>query len=200
MPSDDPYGRFLNEFLEPVRDASEAPIDTSSHQSLEIGQFMEQFAGASFREGLYRVHSATTLAQVVEGFTFGFPAYAEQVLLFGYDWLGRQFGLPTSDPSGSQPRVILFEPGVGKAFDIPANLQSFHNDVLVNQADAALATSLFADWKMAHPETIPIGLNDCAGYRVPLFLGGKDTVENLEIIDCSVYWYLTGQLIRRHLA
>src|SRR5919106_3359108 len=121
MPSDDPYGRFLNEFLEPVRDASEAPIDTSSHQSLEIGQFMEQFAGASFREGLYRVHSATTLAQVVEGFTFGFPAYAEQVLLFGYDWLGRQFGFPTSDPSGSQPRVILFEPGVGKAFDITAN-------------------------------------------------------------------------------
>ena len=110
---------------------------------------------------------------MVEGFTFGFPSYAEHVLLFSHNWLGRQFGLPSSDAGDSTPRVILFEPGVGKAFDIAADLLAFHNDVLVNQADAALATSFFADWKKAHPETIPIGPNDCAGYRIPLFLGGR---------------------------
>jgi hypothetical protein len=31
------------------------------------------------------------------------------------------------------------------------------------------------------------------GYRVPLFLGGTDTVENLERGDMDVYWSLTSQ-------
>jgi Domain of unknown function (DUF1851) len=34
----------------------------------------------------------------------------------------------------------------------------------------------------------------CVGYQVPLFLGGKDSLENLEITDLDVYWSLSGQL------
>jgi hypothetical protein len=32
------------------------------------------------------------------------------------------------------------------------------------------------------------------GYRVPLFLGGSDTLENLEVTDLDVYWTICGQL------
>jgi hypothetical protein len=34
----------------------------------------------------------------------------------------------------------------------------------------------------------------CVATKVPFFLGGKDSVENLEIIDLEVYWSLSGQL------
>jgi hypothetical protein len=32
---------------------------------------------------------------------------------------------------------------------------------------------------------------------VPLFLSGKDEVENLEVIDLEVYWELTGQALQQ---
>lgn len=35
--------------------------------------------------------------------------------------------------------------------------------------------------------------DQCAGYRVPLFLGGDDAVANLEQSDIGVYWSLMGQ-------
>jgi len=34
-------------------------------------------------------------------------------------------------------------------------------------------------------------------YKRPLFLGGSDTTDNLEISDLEVYWLLMGQLIRQ---
>lgn len=37
----------------------------------------------------------------------------------------------------------------------------------------------------------------CVGYKRPLFLGGKDAVENLELSEVEVYWHLMGQLIRQ---
>jgi hypothetical protein len=32
------------------------------------------------------------------------------------------------------------------------------------------------------------------GYGVPLFLGGQDVVDNLELTDLDVYWSVCGQL------
>jgi Domain of unknown function (DUF1851) len=59
---------------------------------------------------------------------------------------------------------------------------------------SALAASFFASWARANPELLPLGAMQCAGYKVPLFLGGKDSVDNLEIVDLEVYWSLSGQL------
>jgi hypothetical protein len=46
----------------------------------------------------------------------------------------------------------------------------------------------------ANPGLLPLSSSQCAGYKVPLFLGGKDSLENLEVIDLEVYWSLSGQL------
>jgi Domain of unknown function (DUF1851) len=48
--------------------------------------------------------------------------------------------------------------------------------------------------RRANPESLPLGTMQCTGYKVPLFLGGKDPAENLEVIDLEVYWSLSGQL------
>ena len=34
----------------------------------------------------------------------------------------------------------------------------------------------------------------CVGYRIPLFLGGDDSLENMEVSDMEVYWDMTDQL------
>ena len=42
-----------------------------------------------------------------------------------------------------------------------------------------------------------IGLEDCVGYKIPLFLGGNDEISNLEITDMEIYWGICGQLITK---
>jgi hypothetical protein len=40
----------------------------------------------------------------------------------------------------------------------------------------------------------PLRFTECAGYKVPLFLGGKDSTSNLEVSNTEVYWSLMGGL------
>lgn len=37
----------------------------------------------------------------------------------------------------------------------------------------------------------------CIGSKKPLFLGGEDTIENLESLDLDVYWHIMGQVIAK---
>jgi hypothetical protein len=92
--------------------------------------------------------------------------------------------------------VLLLEPGTGEVLEIPLPLAAFHNEELVEYSDAALAADFFRAWSANHSDYLPLKMDQCVGYRVPLFLGGPDTVENLEIVDRDVYWSLTGQLLR----
>ena len=39
-----------------------------------------------------------------------------------------------------------------------------------------------------------MGRMECGGYRIPLFLGGADSLENMEVSDMEVYWDMTDQL------
>ncbi len=54
---------------------------------------------------------------------------------------------------------------------------------MTTQRDAALASGLFITRAASHPESVPLQPDRCAGYQVPLFLGGKDEAENLEECD-----------------
>ncbi len=106
---------------------------------------------------------------------------------FGFDWLGRQFSLDAGGDAGD-PEVVLFEPGTGQALEIPVPFSAFHDGELVENADAALALTSFRAWAGV------LRFDQCAGYGVPLFLGGADEFANLEVIDLDVYWTICGQL------
>lgn len=71
----------------------------------------------------------------------------------------------------------------------------FHDAELVDYAEEALAVSYFSKWREAGG-TSP-ALSECIGYKKPLFLGGADEVDNLELTDLDVYWTIMGQLRRQ---
>ena len=89
--------------------------------------------------------------------------------------------------------MLLVEPGTGEVLEIPLSLGPFHEQ-LDDLREAALAAGFFEQWSVANPISVPLRETDCVGYQVPLFLGGKDIVANLEVIDIEVYWTLCGQL------
>ena len=63
--------------------------------------------------------------------------------------------------------------------------------------EPASAASFFAAWARAPAGLLLLELAQCVGYKMPLFLGGKHVLENLEVIDIDVYWSISGQLRQR---
>ena len=156
--------------------------------------FAHEFAGASFSGGLYRVHDEETGLQSLSLVAHAFPEFAQRACPFGYDWLGRQFAVDSGRAGDGQPQVLLLEPGTGEALEVPVSFSAFHNDELVEHPDAAIASDFFATWSRTNADALPLLRNQCVGYKVPLFLGGEDATENLEVSDIDVYWTLCGQL------
>ena len=152
-----------------------------------------KFAGCSFENGLYRLHDAVTGPKGEAWIAEAFPEFASRACPFGYDWLGRQLAVDAGRVERDEPLVLLMEPGTGQALEVPFSFRGFH-EKLVELREPALASAFFASWVKANPSRIPLRASDCVGYKVPLFLGGKDTLDNLEVVDLEVYWSLSGQL------
>jgi hypothetical protein len=153
---------------------------------------IEQLGGKSYCGGLYRLFSGDRIGEASEAIQRVFPEFRGKITVFGYDWLGRHFAVDNRRIENGQPLVLMLEVGAGEAMQIPTPIIEFHNTELVEYADDALARQFFEKWKSFHPS--PIGHDRCAGYKIPLFLGGRDTVDNLELIDLSVYVEICGQL------
>jgi hypothetical protein len=95
--------------------------------------------------------------------------------------------------AGQELGVVMAEPGTGEILEIPTTFAGFHDGILIDRAEEALARNFFEDWRSSAQGRV-INASECVGYRVPLFLGGKDTVENLEVQDATVYADICGQL------
>ncbi|CCV07982.1 hypothetical protein MESS2_660021 [Mesorhizobium metallidurans STM 2683] len=158
-----------------------------------LNELLASFGGASFKRGLYRINRASEVTRWNARVVLGFPEFAGRITCFGYDWLGRAFAVDTGRLEQGEPGVVMFEPGTGEALEVPANIRAFHDAELQEYEDAALASDFYTKWREI-VGTEP-AYTQCVGYKVPLFLNGKDEIENLELSDLDVYWHIMGQLI-----
>lgn len=184
------FDRFLAAY--PLSDRG-VQIDAWSASPIDgFDDLMAALGGSTFGVGLYRLHTPESGQLAGAALCEVFPELAGGIAPFGFDWLGRQFAV---DLRRGQPgHVLLVEPGTSEVLEIPLSFADFHNQELVEEPDAALATSFFAEWAGANPALLPLAHDVCVGYEVPLFLGGRDEIENLAPIDIWVYWSLTAEL------
>ncbi len=180
------------------------PLDQQATTPWREGQLMAargyeetvtRIAGCTFENGLYRIHDETSGPPSRRFITETFPEFSERVVPFAYDWLGRQFGLDSARVADGEALILMMEPGTGQALEIPMSFRSFHEE-LGELREPALAESFFLKWSASNPGYLPLAPTGCVGYKVPLFLGGLDSIENLEVIDLDVYWSVCGQLRR----
>ncbi len=153
---------------------------------------VQMLGGCTFERGLYRVHSASSAIAANGLVADAFPDFRGRFSCFGFDWLGRQFATDRARGESSDPEVLMFEPGTGEALEIPVPFSRFHDEELIEYAEAVLAASFFANWIAT--QTNALDFDECVGYRTPLFLGGEDALSNLEVSDIDVYWTIMGQL------
>jgi Domain of unknown function (DUF1851) len=190
------FERFLAEhaLLPPGQVARPVWSEPRLQAAIGYDELAGSFAGCSFQNGLYRLHDASSGPRAQALIAEAFASFAARAYPFAFDWLGRQFALDEGRKQAGEPLVLILEPGTGLALEVPLPFSTFHDEELVDYHDAALATGFFAAWAQDHAAELPLPTDRCAGYRVPLFLGGKDTVDNLEVVDVDVYWSICGQL------
>lgn len=148
-------------------------------------------SGISFGAGILRVHSADEASRARSLVQQVFPGYVD-IVPIAKDWLGRQFALDFAGADPRFPRLLLFEPGSAEVFDVECGIEQLFDVEIVADPVTFLAADLFSEWR-DEGNVIPQS-GQCVGFRVPLFLGGAGSVENLEISDEEVYWSILGQL------
>lgn len=153
-------------------------------------EFILQLGGKSFGKGLFCSFSKEDVRTWTENVSKAFPEFDGKVLPFGYDWLGRCFGIDLR--VGSYGKVLMFEIGTLDVLEIPCSFLEFLNKEIPKYSNECLAENYYKQW-MDYTEKV-IKYGRCAGYKIPLFLGGEDTIENLEDNDLDVYWSVLTQV------
>jgi hypothetical protein len=192
---DSMFRRFCNEFgaeFQKLVNQIET-LPSLFGQANGAESFIESFSGCTFKNGLYRIHDRHHFDKWTKIVGGAFPTFAGRIQCFGYDWLGRQFALDSKRLENGEPLILMLEPGTGEVLEIPTTFSGFHEEELIECQDAALAKDFFINWYNDNPQGIKH--HQCAGYKVPLFLGGLDTVENLQLVDLEVYWEVSSQLL-----
>jgi len=163
--------------------------------SIGAAEFLQNYAGTTFNNGLYRIHKVEDIPKWNAIVGKVFPEIADFIVCFSYDWLGRHFALDFRRKENDEPLIIILEPGTGDALEVPTTFRMFHEEELSEHQDAALSVDFFNQWRTNNSERLLN--NQCVGYKVPLFIGGQDTMENLALGDMEVYWEICGQLLNK---
>ena len=154
-------------------------------------EFIIKLGGKKFGKGVFNTFTEENLSKWHQIVTEAYPEFENKFKLFGYDWLGRCFGIDMrkTDNEG----ILMFEIGTNDVLEIPCSFESFLNEEIPLYSDACLAESFYYEW-MEYSNT-EVAYGKCVGYKVPLFLGGEDVADNLEECDMEVYWSLLTQSV-----
>ena len=148
-----------------------------------------------YNDGTYTLLARPEAAYMTELAAGVFPVAAGRFTVFAADWMGRLFATDTSElDGGDSATVTCFDLAEPSSFTTEANFHDFHNVVAVEQMDDLLNMNQYREWVESGPS--PGDGERCVGYKVPLFLGGEDSVGNMELADRSVYLHLMVEMFR----
>lgn len=150
-------------------------------------ELMGAYAGATCRNGLYRLHTAASAAEAAASVALAFPRYRNRLAMVGVDWLGRHYALHirlANPADANEPLLISIDPEGEQADPEPGTFADFHTGDGVQSCSPAR----WEAWAVAHPDLIPLASGSCVGLRVPIFLGGTDTPANMAVLDTATYW------------
>lgn len=160
---------------------------------------IQLMSGATLDSGFYRFHtpeSARTGTQACSRLITGFEG---RYYSFAFDWLGREVAVDIR-PRPEDGYVIVVDPGAGEYLKTGCRLSDWH-DAVASDEDP-LAGTFYSEWRSQDTERGPLRFDQAVGYKIPLFLGGRDEVGNLEVVPRGLYFELCTQLAHgtRHMS
>ena len=184
------FNDFKSHFIESLRlenssiDVKDAPVGYK--------ELLSDCGGVTFDNGLYHIHTFQESAKWTKLLYAYFPAYDNEIMSFGHDWLGRVYCVPM----GSTDCVYMFDPAVLVDHRFEEGLSSFLNGTLASSKEEFLGLDSFR-LVQADLGVKSIAPDQCVGFRTPLFLNGKEDMSNCEVSDMEVYWEMNHQLYQQ---
>lgn len=148
--------------------------------------FFDNLGGMQFDDGLFNTIRLEDAGKWEEYLVDAFPKLDGKVLPFGYTWDGVFFSIDLRDG-----KIFVCDVGENSCFWIGISLADFLNECLTDPSMDSLNSAEYRQWKATNG---PVPYGFCAGWRIPLFLSGKDEIENRELSDLEVYWGVFGQI------
>lgn len=155
--------------------------------------FLTRFAGKSFKRGVYRALRVSDIPVFTTRVAAAFPAYADRICPFAYDWLSRIYCVDFESTRQGQPTLTMFSHLTDEVIDIPLSIDEFHDECLVDQYEAALDAGMFERF-LAVSGARRLKRDAGVSLKLPLFLNGEYAVENMEMADVDVDWWIATQL------
>lgn len=158
-----------------------------------VDSLIRQLGGRSFGEGLLKIYTIEekqkwedivrecllTHINVPEDFS---------ISLFGYTWNGVCLGVGETK---ARQGIYQFDVETMKCNTADDSLGEFMNCAIPSDCNGCLASESYRCWLDIHPAP---KRTECVGLTKPLFLGGKDDFDNMEVIDMEVHWEMTSQI------
>jgi hypothetical protein len=175
----------------------EDTVNLLGSDSSPFTEFMSQFAAPSHGNAVLKFFSRLSIPTLFEwnsdkGWRPDWPKWRERLVVFAYDWNGSQFGFDLARKRSGELLVSILEPDSGELLQTPHSFSEFLVHAASDEADAALSMSFYQEWLKQGGQTPKPGM--CVGTKVPLFLNGSDTVDNLSLQDLTLYVSLCGQM------
>jgi hypothetical protein len=160
-------------------------------------QVLAQVAAPSHGNGVFKFLSEISTPTLSEwnsreGWKSDWPQWRDRLIVFGYDWSGSLFGFDPARRSADEMLISILEPDTGELLQTPHTFAELLNHAATDEAEAALSLSFYRDWLNQGGSVPTPGM--CIGTKVPLFLGGTDSVDNLGLQRLDVYVSLCGQM------
>lgn len=151
-------------------------------------ELISKEGGTIFENGIFRIHtfeSSLHWALLLERY---FADNKRNVYPFAFDWMGRHFCI-----NDKNNIIYMFDSAMFEVFTLDRSIDAFFNEDLVEDADDLLNATLFMN-ACQSLQIKELKFDRCIGYKVPLYLGGKDEISNWEILDMEVYWDFMHQI------
>lgn len=186
------FSRFLSSYAVDKIASIDSAIDASESITPIEGarDFLVNYQGVSFGGGIYKVLPLRDVKKWNEIVLGIFSQFEGKIECFGIDWLGRVFAW-----NFENNKVLSLDPGFADAITIPCSFSELHDIEFVDYPDASLSTGLYYDYLNNNGKIAFDG--KCIGYKISPFLGGQDTVDNLEVVDPEVYWAISTEIFNK---
>lgn len=161
---------------------------TMLNTSSEVKDVISELGGGTFDNGLFRIHNVGSFyywtKTVLEYFKIDGSTY-----VFAFDWVGRQYAVNQLD---GRKLILMIDPATAEYFELEIDIEHFLSDDLNDFKNNVLEARKFES--LTGKMFKVLSFDKCVGFKTPLMIGGKDELENLEVIDLEVYWDLNYQI------
>jgi hypothetical protein len=155
----------------------------------ELYELFENLSGTAFENGLFKIHSYGSFYSWTQIAFEYFKKYRGNSYCFAFDWVGRQYAV---NYNKGKTLILMLDPATAEVFELEANIESFLNEEIEEFKIGVLEFEKFR--VLSERTAFKLNFGQCMGFKKFLFLGGKDELNNLEVVDMEVYWELNYQV------